>query len=134
MTPRQIALVRQSWVKVQPIADDAAKIFYERLFEIEPSLRSMFRGDMAEQGRKLMSMLSVVIHALERIDSLASLQDLAARHATYGLKPEHYERIREALLWTLGKGLGRSFDPEVREAWLSFYARLAGRMQAGARA
>jgi hemoglobin-like flavoprotein len=131
MTPRQVALVRQSWVKVQPIADQAAKLFYERLFELQPEVRPLFRGDLAEQGRKLMTMLSVAIHALERIDSMSTLQDLGARHERYGVKAEHYLGVGEALIWTLEKGLGSAFNAEVREAWVAFYGKLARRMQTG---
>ena len=130
MTPRQIALVRQSWVKVQPVADEAAKVFYDRLFELEPALRPLFRHDMLEQGRKLMAMLAVAIHALERVDSLAGLQDLGVRHARYGVKPEHYPRVGDALLWTLEQTLGGAFTVEVKDAWGAAYARLARRMQA----
>ncbi len=130
MTPRQIALVRQSWVKVQPVADDAARLFYERLFETHPALRPLFRGDIAEQGRRLMTMLAVLIHGLERIDTLATLQDLAQRHQSYGVKPEHYDAAGEALLWTLERGLASAFTQEVKDAWLAFYAALARRMQA----
>ncbi|HWA36619.1 MAG TPA: globin family protein [Burkholderiales bacterium] len=129
MTPRQIALVRQSWVKVQPIADEAARTFYERLFELQPDVRPLFRGDLLEQGRKLMTMLAVAIHALERVDALGTLQDLGARHERYGVRPEHYPRVGEALIWTLEKGLGASFTEEVREAWMAAYAKLARRMQ-----
>jgi hemoglobin-like flavoprotein len=131
MTPRQIALIRQSWVKVQPVSEQAARIFYDRLFEIAPELRALFRGDLREQGEKLMVMLSVVIHGLERLDTLASVQDLGARHARYGVRPEHYDAVGEALLWTLERGLSASFTGEVKEAWLAFYRRLASRMQAG---
>lgn len=130
MTPRQIALVRQSWVKVQPIADDAAKLFYDRLFETQPELRALFRGDLREQGRKLMGMLSVVVHGLEKVDTLASLQELGVRHLRYGARPEHFKAVGEALLWTLEKGLGAGFTQEVKEAWLAVYGRVAARMQA----
>jgi hemoglobin-like flavoprotein len=131
VTPRQIALIRQSWVNVQPVADRAAKLFYDRLFEVRPDLRPMFGGDMLEQGRQLMTMLSVLIHGLERIDSLATVQDLGARHARYGVRAEHYDAVGEALLWTLERGLSTAFTAEVKEAWLAFYRRLAARMQAG---
>jgi hemoglobin-like flavoprotein len=131
MTPRQIALVRQSWVKVQPVADKAARLFYDRLFEMRPELRTMFGNDMVEQGRQLMTMLAVLIHGLERIDSLATVQELGARHARYGVRAEHYDAVAEALLWTLERGLSASFTAEVKEAWLVFYRRLAVRMQAG---
>ena len=131
MTPRQIALIRQSWVKVQPVSEQAARIFYDRLFEIAPELRALYRGDLRQQGEKLMVMLSVVIHGLERLDTLASVQDLGARHARYGVRPEHYDAVGEALLWTLERGLSASFTGEVKEAWLAFYRRLASRMQAG---
>jgi hemoglobin-like flavoprotein len=130
MTPRQVALVRQSWMQLQPVADEAARMFYVRLFEIDPALKPLFRSDIAEQGRKLMGMLAVAIHALERIDSLAGLQDLGARHARYGVKPEHYPRVGEALLWALEQGLGGAFTVEVKDAWGAAYARLARRMQA----
>jgi hemoglobin-like flavoprotein len=130
MTPRQVALVRQSWMQLQPVADEAARMFYVRLFEIDPALKPLFRSDMAEQGRKLMGMLAVAIHALERIDSLAGLQDLGARHARYGVKPEHYPRVGEALLWALEQGLGGAFTVEVKDAWGAAYVRLARRMQA----
>lgn len=129
MTPRQIALVRQSWVKVQPIADEAARLFYGRLFEIEPGARARFRGDMREQEHKLMTMLAVAVHALERIDSLATLQDLGMRHARRAAPPEHYGAVGEALLWTLEQGLGDAFTAEVREAWAAACARLAHRVQ-----
>jgi hemoglobin-like flavoprotein len=130
MTPRQVALIRQSWVNVQPVADQAAKLFYDRLFEVRPDLRPMFGADMLEQGRKLTTMLSVLIHGLERIDSLATVQDLGARHARYGVRAEHYEAVGEALVWALERGLSASFTPEVKEAWLAFYRRVAARMQA----
>jgi hemoglobin-like flavoprotein len=130
VTPRQIALIRQSWVKVQPVADKAAKLFYDRLFETRPELQPMFGGDRVEQGRQLMTMLSVLIHGLERIDSLATVQELGARHARYGVRPEHYDAVGEALLWTLERGLATAFTGEVKEAWLVFYRRLAVRMSA----
>ena len=132
MTPRQIALVRQSWVKVQPIADEAAALFHQRLFQIDPALRALFTSDLVEQGRKMMTMLSVAIHALERVESLATLQDLGARHRNYGVAPEHYPKVREALIWALDQSLGRSFNAEVRDAWSALYERIARRMQSPA--
>ncbi len=129
MTPRQIALVRQSWVKVQPIADEAAALFHERLFQIVPALRALVTSNLVEQGRKMMTMLSVAIHALERVESLATLQDLGARHRAYGVVPEHYPKVREALIWALDQSLGRSFNAEVQDAWSALYERIARRMQ-----
>jgi nitric oxide dioxygenase len=130
MTPRQIALVRQSWVKVQPIADEAAALFRERLFLIDPALRALFTSDPVEQGRKMMTMLSVVIHALERVESLATLQDHGQRHPANRVEPEHNPKVSEALIWALDKSLGRSFNAEVHEAWSALYERIARRMQA----
>lgn len=130
MTPRQMALVRQSWVKVHPIADEVAKAFYERLFAAHPELKALFRGDLRQHGRQLMTMLAVALHALERLDSLATLQDLGMRHRRYGALAEHFGPFGEIFIATLEAQLGEGFTEEVRTAWAAVYARLARRMQA----
>jgi len=133
LTMTQIELVQKTFAVVAPIADDAAALFYRRLFEIDPRLEPMFKGDMAEQRRKLMVMLSAAVKGLPRLDRLVPvLEDLGRRHAHYGVKDRHYETVGEALLWTLEKGLGPEFTPEVREAWTSVYGIVASTMKAGA--
>jgi len=133
LTMTQIELVQKTFAVVAPIADDAAALFYRRLFEIDPRLEPMFKGDMAEQRRKLMVMLSAAVKGLPRLDRLVPvLEDLGRRHAHYGVEDRHYETVGEALLWTLEKGLGPEFTPEVREAWTSVYGIVASTMKAGA--
>ena len=116
-----------------PIADDAAVLFYRRLFELDPSLTKMFRGDMAEQRSKLMKMLTAAVKGLDRLDQLVPvLKDLGTRHATYGVNDAHYDRVGAALLWTLRQGLGDAFTPETEGSWVAVYGLLAGVMKEAA--
>lgn len=134
MTPRQVQLVQESWQQVLPVADDAAQLFYVRLFGLDPSLRAMFRGDMEEQGRKLMSMIDFAVKALTRLDSLLpGLRALGERHGRYGVRDEHYDTVAQALIWTLQKGLGESFTPEVKQAWVAAYRVLSTTMKEAAK-
>jgi hemoglobin-like flavoprotein len=133
MTPDQIAYVRETFAAVKPIASTAAQLFYGRLFELDPSLRPMFRRDLAEQGRMLMQVIGVTVAGLDRLPTLVpTLQALGRRHAAYGVRDAHYEVVGAALMWTLAQALGRAFTPEVRAAWASAYAVLARTMQEGA--
>jgi nitric oxide dioxygenase len=133
MTPQQVKLIQESFAKVAPIADTAASLFYGRLFEIAPEVRSMFKGDIGEQGRKLMATLALAVNSLEKFDQLQpALTALAQRHAGYGVRDEHYAPVGMALIWTLEQGLGESFTDETREAWLLAYAAIAETMKAGA--
>jgi hemoglobin-like flavoprotein len=133
MTPDQIDLVQSSFAKVVPIADVAAQLFYGRLFEIAPEVKPLFRNDMREQGRKLMSTLGVVVAGLRDLDAIApAAKALAVKHVGYGVEATHYKPVGEALIWTLQKGLGEDFSAEVRTAWLSAYGVLSGVMIAEA--
>jgi hemoglobin-like flavoprotein len=133
ITNRQKQLVQETFALVAPIADTAASLFYGRLFEIDPSLRRMFRGDMAEQGKKLMSMIGMAVKGLDRLDMLVpAVEALGARHADYGVRDQHYTTVAEALLWTLEKGLGDFYTEEVEEAWTAVYILLARTMMQGA--
>ena len=133
MTPDQIRLVQVSFSKVAPIAETAADLFYGRLFEIAPETREMFTGDMKEQGRKLMKMLATVVAGLGRPDDIVpAAQALGRRHVDYGVRTADYAPVGAALIWTLGKGLGDDFTPDVNEAWMATYELLAGVMIAAA--
>jgi len=135
MDERQIDLIRTSFAQVVPIKTQAAAMFYARLFEIAPPLRGLFRGDMEEQGAKLMAMLATAVANLDRLDKIVpAVRALGARHATYGVQDADYGPVAEALLWTLGQGLGEAFTPETEAAWVAAYAVLAGQMQEAARA
>jgi len=129
-TLTQIELVQSTFAIIAPIADDAAALFYRRLFEIDPDLRQMFKSDAAEQRRKLMQMLTAAVKGLPRLDRLIPVvEDLGRRHAGYGVRDEHYDTVGAALLWTLEKGLGSAFTPDVREAWTTVYGLLASTMK-----
>ena len=133
MHARQIELVQSSFARVEPIADTAAALFYTRLFELDPSLRLMFKGNMVEQGHKLMTTLKVVVNGLTRLEALVpAVQALGRRHAGYGVADEHYDTVAEALLWTLHQGLGEYFTPDIAAAWSSAYGILADVMKAAA--
>src|SRR3954447_6446043 len=114
MNPSQVKLVQESFAKVAPISEKAAIIFYDRLFEIAPSVKAMFPADMKEQRKKLMATLAVVVGGLGNLESvLPAASALAKGHVVYGAKPEHYPAVGAALLWTLEKGLGQAWTPEV---------------------
>lgn len=130
LSSRQISLVQNSFKKVEPIADTAAQIFYDKLFEYDPSLKRLFKGDMKQQGRKLMSLLKVAVNGLNNLDKLVpALQELADRHIDYGVQVEDYTPVGNALLFALKQGLGADFTPEVREAWVNVYQIVADTMR-----
>jgi hemoglobin-like flavoprotein len=129
MTPDQVKLVQQSFAKVAPISETASVLFYGRLFEIAPQVEAMFPADMTEQRRKLMATLAVVVNGLGNLESiLPAASALATRHVSYGAKAEHYPVVGAALLWTLEKGLGDAWTPEVADAWTTAYGTLSGFM------
>lgn len=133
MNQKQIDLVQQSFAKVLPISEAAAGLFYLRLFQLDPSLEGMFKGDMKQQGRMLMSMINTAVKGLSNLGQIVPpVQALGRRHAGYGVRKEHYATVGEALLWTLERGLGAEFTPETREAWTAAYGLLAGVMQQAA--
>ena len=134
VTTEQISLVRDSWEKVIPIADQAAHLFYGKLFELDPALKPMFKGDMVKQGQKLMRMIGIAVDNLGRLDDIVpTVQDLGVKHLEYGVKNYHYDTVGEALLWTLGQGLGDAFTTEVMVAWSDVYGLLACTMKDAAR-
>jgi len=135
MHESHVTLVQESWEQVLPIADTAAQLFYQRLFELDPSLRRLFtQTDMAEQRKKLMQMITVAVRGLSRLEDLVpAVEALGNRHAGYGVTDEHYDTVATALLWTLEQGLGEGFTPDVRDAWIETYTILATVMQNGAR-
>ena len=126
MTPDQVRLVQQSFSKVAPIADQAAVIFYDRLFDVAPQVRALFPVDLTEQRKKLMATLATVVSGLSNIESsLPAANALAVRHVSYGAKAEHYPVVGGALLWTLEKGLGDAWTPDVAAAWTAAYGTLS---------
>jgi|SRR5215213_9217947 len=132
MTNEQIKLVQDSFRQVAPIAETAAQLFYARLFELDPDLELLFKGNLTEQGRKLMQMLGLAVNSLDRMEHLLPVvRSLGTRHVVYGVRDKDYDTVGQALLWTLRKGLGDTFTPAVEEAWSNVYATLASAMQSG---
>lgn len=135
LTTQQKTLVQESWTLVQPISDQAAELFYGKLFELEPSLRLLFKGDMRQQGAKLMKTIGIAVVSLNDYARLEPVvQALGQRHAGYGVKPAHYGVVGEALLWTLEQGLGSAATPAVLEAWGAVYGALSSVMIAASEA
>lgn len=134
MTPEQKQLVRDSWAKVLPIQETAAELFYGRLFETYPEVKPYFKtGDMKEQGRKLMAMLNTAVSGLDNLDALIEpLKKSGKAHKGYGVKAEDYNKVADAFLWTLSKGLGDGFTDEVKDAWVVTYTTVASVMIEGA--
>jgi hemoglobin-like flavoprotein len=126
MTPEAQTLVRDTFAQVVPIAPQAAAMFYGRLFELDPSLKPLFKGDMNEQGRKLMAMIGTGVANLDKLETIVpAVQDLGRRHAGYGVPLSSYDTVGAALLWTLEQGLGASFTPPVKAAWTEVYTILS---------
>jgi hemoglobin-like flavoprotein len=133
MTPEQVQLVRISFAKVAPIKDQVAALFYRRLFELDPSLRPLFKGDMAAQRAKLMVALGAVVASLDRLARiLPMVRQLGRQHAFYGVRPDHYAFVGEALIWTLEQAQGAGFTRATRRAWTDAYSCLAWEMIAAA--
>lgn len=133
MTPEQIVIVQQTWKKVVPIADQAAALFYGRLFELDPGLEPLFKTDLTSQGRKLTSMINTAVVNLHQVETIVpAVQDLGRRHVGYGVKEDDYDTVGAALLWTLGQGLGDDFDDAAEGAWSEAYGTLAAVMKAAA--
>ncbi|MBW8185317.1 globin family protein [Shewanella nanhaiensis] len=119
LTQRQIQLVQHSFSLVEPISEQAADLFYDSLFKIDPSLKPLFRNNIKVQGRKLIAMLKAAVDGLDDLNTLVPvLQQLAQRHNAYGVKKSHFTPVGNALLYTLKTGLGNEYTDEVRQAWI----------------
>jgi hemoglobin-like flavoprotein len=122
MTPAQIEHVRRSFALIEPIAPQAAALFYDKLFTADPSLRKLFQGNMAQQGMRLMTMIGAAVDLLDEPETLVpTLRKLGARHVNYGVRDEHYDTVGTALLHTLKQGLGKAYTEEVNAAWSALY-------------
>ena len=134
MNKTEIELIRQTWALVEPTADAAAHLFYQRLFEIAPDTKRLFAGtDMAEQRLKLVGALSLVVDKADQLDAVIPvLQELGRSHVRHGVKARHYDVVGSALLWTLEQGLGERFTGQARAAWTVAYALISGPMRQAA--
>ena len=130
MTPDEIVLVKNSFRLVEPIQEQAAVLFYRRLFELDPRVARLFGAtDMDRQRKALMQTLAVVVRGLDHLDEVVpGVRALGRRHTGYGATPGDYPTVGAALLWTLEQGLGRAFTPAVRDAWTAAFALLSSTM------
>ena len=130
MTPEQKYLVQNTFKEIVPIADIAAKLFYSKLFELDPSLKVLFKGDMDDQGRKLMKVIATVVKGLDNLEAIMPVvEQLGRRHIGYGVTDDDYDKVRAALIWTLQQGLDSAFTLEVKAAWIVVYTKLANTMK-----
>ena len=130
MTPQQIELVRSSWQQVFPLRETAAQMFYDKLFELEPALRPLFKADLSQQAGKLFDTLNALVASLGEDGALESVAGpLRRSHAGFRATPAQYAAVGEALMWTLGASVGKAFTAPVRAAWSEAYAGLAAAMQ-----
>lgn len=131
LTQAQIKAVRDTFKPVAAIQDKAAALFYDRLFKMAPDVKPLFaNSNMKDQGKKLMSTIAVAVGSLEKLGELVPVvRDLGVRHLDYGVQPEHYDVVGEALLATLDEALGSAFTPEARDAWTLTYWLLANEMK-----
>lgn len=135
MTPRQVELVQETFRQILPNAVHVADTFYGRLFTLDPTIRPLFRSDMETQGKKVMATLALVTHNLDRPEQFRrAMRHLGQRHVGYGVQPEDYRVVREALLWAMAQELDASFTPEVEEAWTAAFDLLATMMKEAAAA
>ncbi|MES2959968.1 MAG: globin family protein [Pseudomonadota bacterium] len=130
MTPQQVAHIRSSFNLVAPGAAQVAALFYQHLFAVDPSLRALFKGELSQQGERLMQMIGAAVGLLDQPERLVPvLRTLGARHRGYGVRAAHYDSVGTALLRTLRDGLGVAFTPAVAEAWATMYGLVAREMQ-----
>lgn len=129
MNPEKIFLIKKTWSFVITNSAQSGELFYQKLFELDPKLKPLFKGDMKEQARKLISMVTVIVTKLNKLDEiLPEIQGLARRHSKYGVNTKQFAVVGQALLWTLEKGLGDKWTKEVNEAWTEVYTILSDAM------
>ena len=134
MTPSQIQLVQSTLPQLVAMKEDVARLFYFRLFQLDPALRSLFKSDLGQQGQKVMAMLGTLISGLNRVDQVAPiLRDLGRRHVGYGVQDRDYATVGTALLWTLERGLGAAFTTDMRDSWIATYFLVSQTMLEGAK-
>jgi len=118
LTAKQELLIRQSLESLAEFSDSVPLLFYDRLFELDPGARQLFRIPIEQQAQKFMKMLTTIVEMLDRFDELRpQLKDLGRRHVSYGVYPAQYRTLKEALLWAIAQVLEEEFDSETRAAW-----------------
>jgi len=131
LTPTQIDLVQASFERVLPIAEEAGLLLYQRIFELAPEARALFSDDIRPQARRTIAAVKTAVDGLDDLDRITpGLVRLGARHVHYGVRPEHFDVVGAALMWTLDQGIG-PLHPATREAWSEVWELVAGAMLLG---
>ena len=133
MTREEKQLVRNSFEALQDVAQPMVMLFYGRLFELDPSLRSMFKAPMKEQAAKLVATLQVAVDGLDHLDALKpKLRELGKQHRDLGVEERHYMLVEQALLWAITRALEGGCSASTREAWQKLLRTISLEMIAGA--
>ena len=133
MRKDQVALVQASFQQFVPVAWKASEIFYDELFRIAPETRALFPSDMSEQRKKLIQTLTAVVNGLSYPEAMMpQVRALGARHKGYRTKPEHYDKVGQALIHAFQTSMGSAFTPPMRDAWLACYGLLSSEMKQAA--
>ena len=127
LTKREKQHIIETFTMIEPFAAKAAELFYNRLFEIAPQVKPMFKNtDMSKQGRHLMMTIGILVHSIDQLDTFAAhLHKLGKNHIKYGAQAEHYTVVGEALLWALEQGVGDAWNDDVASAWTKLYTYVA---------
>ena len=129
MKAEQLQLVLQSLNEIQLLADKITTDFYQHLFEVEPSIRELFKGDIKRQGSMFITTLSLAVNGLSRMEDIQpAVRTLGERHSGYGVKPEYFQPFRESFLWALERHLRDDFTPELKSAWTEAFEMLSEAM------
>ena len=133
MIPEQIRRVKEIFAQIAPLAGDLAAVFYQRLFQLDATLRPLFNEDLSEQKKKLLMMLKFAVGTLDRMDVFErSLEELGRKHVAYGVRDAHYETVGTALILTLRDMLGAALTEKLEAAWIAAYTLIAGTMRRAA--
>jgi hemoglobin-like flavoprotein len=129
MTDRQILLVKNSWSYLIIKSEEAGLLFYNRLFEIAPELKPMFKTEQKDQSRKLITMVTLIVSKLQKLEEIQEeIKNLAIRHRRYGVDTAYYRIVGAALLWTIQRALPEKWTDELEEAWVEVYALISESM------
>jgi hemoglobin-like flavoprotein len=135
VTPRQKQIICESFPLIREIAIPVSLLFYGRLFDLDPSLRRLFKIDLKEQSKKLVATLDALVEGVDDWEKIVPvLRELGQRHVGYGVKEQHYDTVCSALVWAFGQALQPGFDDEVRAAWTAVIRAVNEQMKIGAAA
>ena len=130
----QVELLEQSFAAVAPRGDELVEVFYRNLFADYPEVKPLFENiEMAEQKKKLLASLQLVVENLRRPETLVpALENLGANHVGYGAKEEHYPAVGATLLKSLAEIAGDAWNDSLDSAWSEAYEAISGYMLQGA--